>query len=213
LSYSPRPGSNIAQIYACISGKPQTKAEIIAKLQLQTPKFPAASVPEHLRFLIDKALIVNNDGLFSKPATTSKPPTSKSQCYLTYCKKHIGKQVKSKDLATHCCNGNTADTGPAGFLSALAAMNGATRVDEIKPYRYLILPEIKLIDKVTNTKLPATKPPQETQQNVKHNDNIADLSIGQILSEYVSMKDENRRLRAALQRIAHELYEVGEVRY
>lgn len=215
MSYLPTPGSNIAQLYECISEKKQTNVEIINRVRLKHPNFPIPSASIHLRYLIKKKLVIKRNKLFSRNIknvkianNVSTAKISKSQCVLQYCKQKIGKKVTSKELVKHCCD-RPNDTAPSTALNGLKAMGVVSRIEGTSPYEYLILPEIKIIDNIRTT-LPAIKT-QKTIERIEPKDNIADLSIDQILTEYVSLKDENRRLKEAMQRIAHELFQVGEV--
>lgn len=211
MSYSPTPGSDIAEVYNCITDKPQSIPTILVKLQTKNRKFPTNSISVHLRYLIKKGLVDKTvNGYLRNNFKPDNKPRSKSLQLLLYCKSKIGKKVNSREMIDSCCNGNIKDTVPATILKQLSLMGVVNRIEGTRPLEYLVLPEIKTIDKISYSK-DLTLPKQETIHKIEPNDNIADLSIGQILTEYVALKDENRRLRDALQRIAHELYQVGEV--
>ena len=213
MSYIPTPGSNISQIYDCISDKKQTVDQLANKIQSKYPHIPIGSIHTHLKFLIKKKLVILKDYYYflsgNKPENDNKPQ-SKSLTVLLYCKSRIGKKVSARKMIDECFDGNASDTAPATTLKQLALMGGVSRIEGSRPLEYLVLPEIKTIDRISYSK-DLTVPKQETTNKIEPNDNISDLSIGQILTEYVALKDENRRLRDALQRIAHELYQVGEV--
>ena len=93
----------------------------------------------------------------------------------------------------------------------MSKQGGVQHIDDTYPFQYLVLPEIKIMDRKGLVPVKQETKKQEKTQKIEPKDNIADMSIGQIISEHIALKDENRRLREALQRIAHELYQIGEV--
>lgn len=223
MSYSPTPGSNISQIFDCVSNKKQTVDQLINKMQSKYPHVPINSVHTHLKFLIKKKLVILKDYYYflnSDEQDSDNKPQSKSLSILFYCKARIGKKVNSREMIDSICDRNIKDTTPATVLKQLYLMGVVRRIEGSRPLDYLVLPEIKTIDRISysanlpaikQTNKPAIKQTKKVEPKILPNDNISDLSIGQILTEHLALKDENRRLRDALQRIAHELYQVGEV--
>jgi hypothetical protein len=222
LAYSPTPESNIYWIYSSLKTKPTSLDKLQDKIRMSHPLIDERSIATHLRFLIKKGLVVkskeNGKNHYAKSNGIVAPAKTKgtsSTRVLDYCKTMIGKHVDSVSIKLRC-GFSKKDTAPATMLGILAKNGYLQKIDGHTPYSYLVLPQIKTCEKIPSayTKNPIAKTdekqislsPAQTEQV-----NIANMSMGTILQEYVTLKMENTRLREALQRIAHELVQVGEI--
>lgn len=213
MSYLPREGTNIAKVYDCITDEKQTHSEIVDQVKKSFPDCPATSVGTHLLFLVKKKAVkkIGNGYLLVGGAiqTPPKQATIKSRI-IEYCNSHIGKKVTANQVRFELGIVETS-SAPNVILKELYGQGGLQLVGDDHPLQYLVLPEIKIVDSKGLVPVKKETKKQEKAHKIIPKDNIADMSIGQIISEHIALKDENRRLREALQRIAHELYQIGEV--
>lgn len=234
--YSPDPNSNIGQIYAIIpNNKAVTAHELQQILSNINPDFPIKSVNTHLRFLEQKGLVFRQrfEGLsyfsrekgkqkkeveveelepqhFISEVTKGKKMTLGGQV-LEYCKKYVGKRVSSSAIREYL---GATNTGYLDILKRLREANVIQLIPNTSPWEYLILPDIKVLDKVPTKKdLGLTNTPSiiHKHENIEPEikNNIANMSLGDILSEYVVLKQENQRLREALERMGMEFIQLG----
>jgi len=227
LSYQPKPGSNIDLIYHCLSTTFRAYDEIKKILAERYPQVPENSLHTHLKFLCTKKLVakVAKSGVSHYKLTSTPEPLpqmeliehkhSVSQCVLDCCKAHVGKRIKSGIIKTQCGN-HDADNAPLTLLKRLKDNGYIQLIPDTRPYEYLVLPEIKTLDKMGDIKDKKTPIKDTVTKEEKYNvgkkeKTIADMSIGEIVQGYMTMEVENTRLREALQRIAHELVQIGEI--
>jgi len=213
-SYTPMPGSNIALIYELIGDDFITAADLHKSLQKKHPSFPIASVSTHARFLKEKGLIETKDGKYRRLSSVEETNSNKpiSLQTLEYCKARIGKKITAKEATEVVSPDNLRSSGPATNIRILADSGFLQEIAHTVPRQFLVLPEIKTIDRISRRSIKSPKQELSVQtKSVQKANDIANLSIGEILSEFVNLKQENTMLREALQRIAHELQKVGEV--
>ncbi len=207
--YTPEPGSNIEAVYNAINCEPKTAYEIKQTLKLSNPQVPDNSISTHLRYLVKKDVVIKEGDEFRRPSDKDSLPMT--QQILLYCKKHIGQKVTSTRIREELGFKKT-ESAPASVLGVLQKIGVVQLIPNTRPFEYLILSEIKALDSVPYAKVKKQKEIATKESVVEQRqDDIANLSIGQILTEYVTIKQENLRLREALQRIAHELVQVGEL--
>ena len=213
MSYLPKEGTNIAKVYDCITDEKQTAAQIMVQIKKSFPAYPLLSVGTHLNYLVKKKVIkkIGAEYILVGGAiqTPPKQATVKSRI-IEYCNSHIGKKVTSNQIRFELGIVETS-SAPNVILKELYGQGGLQLVGDTHPLQYLVLPEIKIVDSKGLVPVKKETKKQEKAHKIIPKDNIADMSIGQIISEHIALKDENRRLREALQRIAHELYQIGEV--
>ena len=111
--------------------------------------------------------------------------------------------MTAKEIRTHFHRPVT-DNGPGTLLGRLQLMGGLRLIENTKPYQYEILPEMEKIDKVSWSKNLKTGQVVKKQPQEPHKD-IANMSIAEILTSYMSLKEENTRLKSVLRRMAAEL--------
>ena len=218
MSYIPLPGSNIWKILQVISNEPQSIKEIKNHIDLKYPEVPYNSLHTHLNFLEKKHVIqsnlINGSRCYqlrgSSTSIVNVEPSLPYQ-YLNYLKSRVGETLTAQDLNEHFKR-KKSDSLPATLLGKLKAQGGLKLLPNTKPYQYVILPEIEHIIKIdwrrgdTRQKNEVVKSP-----NIDDTKNIASMSIGDILTNYVNLKEENSRLKAVLRRIASELMSEIEI--
>ena len=213
MSYTPQPNTNIWKLYQALTEEFQTVQELVAKTLSQFPDFPKSNPTIHLKFLTDKKLAERRmvDNLYHYRLINNQPKReilslskdSLPKQYLEYVKSRVGKTVTAKEIKAHF-DRPEKDTGPGTLLGRLQLMGGLRIIENTKPYQYEILPEMEKIDKVSWSKNLKTGQVVKKQPQEPHKD-IANMSIAEILTSYMSLKEENTRLKSVLRRMAAEL--------
>ena len=213
MSYTPQPNTNIWKLYQALTTEFQSVRELTFKVISQYPDYPKASLASHAIFLVDKKLVERRKikDLYHYRLIENQPiqenlPSSKLSLpkqYFEYVQNRIGQTVTAKEIRFQF-NRKEKDTGPGTVLWRLHSAGCLKLIENTKPYQYLVLPEIEKIEKVDwNKKL---KPNQliKKQPQEPHKD-IANMSIAEMLTSYMSLKEENLRLKSVLRRLASEL--------
>ena len=213
MSYTPQPNTNIWKLYQALTTEFQSIKELTAKIVSRFPDFPKGSQSNHLQFLVDKKLVerrmvdnfyhyrlINNQ---PKQEILSLPKDTLTNQYLEYIKSRVGETVTAKQICSHF-HRPEKDSAPATILGRLQLMGGIQVIENTKPYQYLVLPEMEKIEKVNwnrnlKTGQVVKKQPQEPHKNIDN------MTIGEMLTSYMSLKEENMRLRSVLRRLAAEL--------
>jgi predicted transcriptional regulator len=236
MSYAPKPGSMIDHIFKIIpNNRPVQISEIKSLLHKKHPHINTTSVSTHLNFLASKGLVFREQSgpsgfyVYSRsPFETSSKQldlveteqaefsmdVSRAKCTLLFCQRHVGKRIVSRK-AVEACGKSKKDTAPLEALRKLKETGYIQYIEDTLPYEYLVLPEIKTLTKIpiVNKKtLPSiAQPRQELQPQIPQllQNNIANMSITDIISEYMTLKHENQRLKESLQRIAVEFVQLG----
>lgn len=227
LSYIPTPGKNIDKIYQLIPlGKKITNSELIKILAKKHPDIPINSLHNHTKFLAVKNLIerVKKDGEFcyrrlvngkSKLAALESYPT-RSICALNLLQDHIGKRITGKMILEHCYDNKKQGT-PYDLLAKLSMAGYLQFIEHTRPKQYLVLPEIKTLDHIPNNLKPVKLNVSKQEEEIVERDNaevmkpnFTDMSLGEILDDYMGLKQENQRMKDSLQRIANELFQLIE---
>ena len=208
MSYTPQKNTNIWKIYQSLTDEFTGVQDIKKKATQLYPDIPGGFTT-HLNFLVGKKLVERRliNELYhyrlikgeSRELVVSTE--SLSTQYLNYCKSRVGQTVTAQELCSHF-HKKLSDTSPGTILVQLKKMGVVQIVENTRPYQYLILPAIQDIDKVDWSKPKngevVKKPPKETND-------IANMSIGEMLTSYMSLKEENVRLKSVLRRLAAEL--------
>lgn len=233
MDYKPDPNTNIGKIYKYIPFDRKISSKQLKARLLKKTDVPVDSIFVHTRFLAKKGLIeiLKEDGekLFTRTdpdkrsnqlALTNMEPDKlerknwgkRQQATLNYCKEHVGKRIKSSDVVEIV--GHTS--GVRDQLTRLRKAGIIQYIQGTSPYEYLVLPEIKTIDKIpTNKQLknglvsPSVVKPQTQTAEVNGSQNIANMTMGEILEDYMRLKVENERLREGLQRMGMEFLQLG----
>lgn len=231
MSYEPTPGSNIAKILTAIPPKKEISySELKRKLIDTYPDFPADSIYVHTRFLEKKDVLtiqkVDGEKVFKRkidtptqneliPIETKSRPSGwgeKPLCVLKYCQERVGKRVSSRAIREHCGK-NVNDTAPLDALKRLRDGGYIQLIPETSPYEYLVMPDIKPLSKIpkVSNKNPTTSVIQPKTPQIEENINksLANMSISDILQDYVRIQAENQRLKEGLQRMAMEFIHLG----
>ena len=213
MSYTPQPNTNIWKLYQALTEEFQNVQELGEKLISQYPDFPKQNISINLKFLIDKKLAERRmvDNLYHyrlinkqpKQEALSLPNISLPKQYLEYIKSRVGQTVTSKEIRTHF-HRPEKDNGPGTLLGRLQLMGGLRLIKNTKPYQFEILPEMEKIEKVDWGRDLKTGQVVKKQPQEPHKD-IANMSIAEILTSYMSLKEENTRLKSVLRRMAAEL--------
>lgn len=225
MSYTPKPDSNIGKIYALIPSNRQiTKKQLLETLTKETD-VPVDSLSVHTRFLNEKNVIkidvVNGETVYTRSyptdqKTITKQPENKRGdvmiAVLNYCKEKVGKRIKITDFEEAVGK----DVSVAALLRRLKLGGYIQFIEDTRPYEYLVLPEIKTIDKIPTVNqlekrddLPSVINPQRQAAPVVDNNNISNMTVGEILQDYMRLKVENERLREGLQRMGMEFLQLG----
>ena len=152
----------------------------------------------------------NNEQLES-----TEKKSNKSICVLKYCQSKIGKRIISKEVVRHCGK-SIKDTAPLDALRRLREAGVIQRIPDTSPHEYLVLPDIKPLNKIptilqsqsknlTNSVIQTNSPPKAKNM---HQD-LANMTISDILKDYVEVKAENQRLKESLQRMGIEFLQLG----
>lgn len=194
-----------------------------ALLKAKYNTVPLESIYTHIKFLKKKNLIsVTKEGntrVFHKidddsqlsliPSKRSPYYRKKWFCVLEYCQQHIGKRIVSRAVVAQCGNSNK-DTAPLVALKRLEEAGVIQLIPNTSPYEYLVLPDIKPLTKIPGKiKTPSVVQPQKQQNTSMNNHNIANMTMGEILEDYMRLKVENERLREGLQRMGMEFLQLG----
>lgn len=222
MSYLPTLNTNIAKIYDCIPDKTINLTELIELVALKHPAIPSKSIHIHAKFLSVKKLVEKStkNGTFcyrkiNKNSPKALPKTNRSDCVLLYCKSKIGKKITGAILLKHCFGGKQTST-PFNALKKLSDSGYVQFIDGSKPKAYLILPEIKTIDRIPYKVKPITSVMVKHKEVIEKTNvevmktSITEMSIGEILDDYMSLKQENQRMKDSLQRMANELFQLIE---
>lgn len=229
MSYQPKPGSNIETILNAIPKNRAIAYDKLKEILLKNyPDFPIDSIYVHTKFLRNKNLVTideeNGHKIFSRtgpqqnellPAVRNTRPAdygSKPLCVLHYLQERVGKRVLSRDVQLHCGK-NNKDTSPLDALKRLRDAGFIQLIPDTSPYEYLVLPDIKPLSKIprksngnpTNSIIQPKTP--KIEENI--NKTLANMSISDILSDYVRLQNENQRLKEGLQRMGMEFLQLG----
>lgn len=225
MSYQPKPGSNIEKILTAITtNRPISYDNLKLALIKKSADFPTESIYIHIKFLVKKGLVEvseqNGQKYFSRPGSKQaellpvKPAEyrSRSLCVLAYLQRHVGKRVVGRDVQSHCGKTNK-DTGPLDALKRLRDEGFIQLIPDTSPYEYLVLPDIKPLSKIPKKSkgnpTPSIIQPKTPQIEENINKSLANMSISDILSDYVRLQNENQRLREGLQRMGMEFLQLG----
>jgi len=226
LSYLPKSETHIGKVYKVLSSEFVSAPDLRSVLENRYPNFPSKSLHVHLKFLIKKTLIekkkISGEVRYRKCETsnnliTSEPVKSMTSLILAYLKSHIGKKITGRELVNKIYKGKESSL-PFDILSKLGKAKYIQVVSGSSPREYLVLPAIKTLDKIPaklnpiNSLIPAKSNKEEKVEQIKTTTiNITDMSIGEILTDYMYLKEENSRLKDSLQRIANEVLLIGEI--
>lgn len=215
MEYKPKPGTAAAQIYTYLTHQKQSARQLFDQCQDIARK----SVDGALRTLINNNLCVryDEDGIslysLSNTSKTVKPEMSINEKMTAYLQTQVGMAVKRKDVIAACGQ----STSYSSLWKYATEQNLVQEIPKTKPTEYLIMPAIREINKISYSR-PRNKREKKKQElmepEVKPNGksiDIANMSLGEILQHYIEVKNENDRLKDALQRIAHELYNIAEI--
>ena len=235
MDYQPNPNSNISKILNIIpTDSVISLTELKNRLTKKEKSFPLDSVYVHTKFLAKKGIIfiakIDGENNYSQnknlldsiaPSQTEifktpinkKKKLSRSKQVLIYCQQHVGKRISSKEVRAKCGK-NANDSAPLDNLKRLKDGGYIQLIPDTSPYEYLVLPEIKTIEKIPrNNSLPSVIqkknhiPEQQTLEKMQSN--IANMSLSDIVSDYVRLQQENQRMKDALQRMGMEFLQLG----
>jgi Fe2+ or Zn2+ uptake regulation protein len=229
LSYQPNKNTNIGKIYSIIpSDRSITQTQLKTILAKKWPEIPFDSVYVHFKFLAKKGLIViqKEKDVTSYIRTSNEQTTmefkkgkenrgSKQQQLLDYVKQYVGKRISTQQVVL-TCGRNLRDNGPRDMLKRLEDSGFIQRIEGTLPIEYLVLPDIKGIDKIpTKRQIKETQPKSViTKQSVPIETNdlqqkIANMTMSEILESFIELKQENLRMKEALQRMGMEFIQLG----
>jgi hypothetical protein len=214
--YSPNPQSNIGKIYSVLPINDfHSIALITTNIKERFPTIPLNSIGTHLKFLVKKKVIERRaiNGSYAYRMISGKIENKRNvrQQILEMIQGRIGKKVSARGLRLLCAL-DSNNTAPYDILKALSGHNFIQAIPDSNPTEYLVLPEIKTIDKVPKLEksyeviTTGIKQPEVIEPKL----NISDLTIGEIVADYMSLKQENKQLRDSLQRIANEVLQLIE---
>ena len=214
MGYLPEAKSNIGKIYALIPSQPISLDDFRILLKKHHPEVPFNSFHVHIRYLAKKGLITitKNNGIhyYSKIEEKIEEKTevklTKGDRLLDYLKANIDKEFAAKDLTDKFSTAKN-DFSIYACLRTLNKQGGVKQLATL-PKTYLVLPQITSIDKISKAALPAK---QEKPKGPIPHVNIANMTIAEIMTDYVQTKQENQQLKTSLQRLANELFQIIEI--
>ena len=210
MGYLPEAKSNIGKIYALIPSQPISLDDFRILLKKHHPEVPLNSIHIHIKFLAKKGLIAitNNNGIYyySKIEEKTEVKLTKGDRLLDYLKANIDKEFAAKDLTDKFSTAKN-DFSIYACLRTLNKQGGVKQLATL-PKTYLVLPQIVSIDKISKAALPAK---QEKPKGPIPQVNIANMTIAEIMTDYVQTKQENQQLKTSLQRLANELFQIIEI--
>jgi hypothetical protein len=209
MNYQPRPGTIRETIYQCIDSTPRTVKDIAVILNVENKNVSKAAIISHLRKLTEYGVITKSGSKYTKTTDTSNNKKSNATLILDYLKANIGKTVNARSIREDG-SFKFSRTAISTELGKLAHANALERLPgEGKAFNYLIKPDVKTFEKIPSIKKSQEIVPQEFIPIPK--DDIPSMTIGEIFGDYMRLKEENVKLKNALQRIYNEILHVVDV--
>lgn len=223
LSYLPNPDTNIGKIYSLLLSSEYWSYKVLKKeIQKKYPQMPTGTIHVHLNFLLEKNVIkkkiIDNIACYKKIGGEIKNNNKTRQGLqngtsikiLDFLKSQIGKKVSASIIKSEL---DIQSTIPHDVLRRLSNSGYIQEISHTNPKAFLVLPDIKTLDHLPykNEKSNPSVITKNTVEVIKPEGDIQDLTIGQIINEFIKLKQENQHLKDALRRIAGELTSIIDI--